>query len=46
MVERKFIGEYKIICGVINGIPWDEDLDELKRNIFGDLVKDLQRLTK
>ena len=44
--ERRILGANKVARGVITGIPVDEDLERLKRNIFGGNVSRVKRLQK
>lgn len=44
--ERKTLGESRVTRGVITGIPVDEDLEKLKRSIFGGQVSVAKRLLR
>lgn len=44
--ERKTLGESRVTRGVITGIPVDEDLEKLKRSIFGGQVSEAKRLLR
>lgn len=46
VVERKIVGESKVVRGVITGIPVGEDLGKLKQNICGGTVEKLKRLMR
>ncbi|XP_035994688.1 uncharacterized protein LOC118563661 [Fundulus heteroclitus] len=44
--EKIIVGENRVSRGVITGIPLEEDLEKLKRNIYGGEVRRLKRLLK
>lgn len=44
--EVKILGERRVTRGVITGIPVDEDLEKLKRSIYGGEVSRVKRLLK
>lgn len=46
VLEKKMLGENKKIRGVIYGIPLDEDLEKLKKNIVGAKVTNVKRLSR
>ncbi|XP_013857708.1 uncharacterized protein LOC106513433 [Austrofundulus limnaeus] len=46
VLEKKMLGENKKTRGVIYGIPLDEDLEKLKKNVVGAKVFNMKRLSR